>query len=1005
MRPCISGFAGSSLCALRELLDKQTSQVTVTRALKTPPVTTFRATLKQAMSRARQIINDRMSIYGFGPQETVHMRPLRKQIPTDQPFAKVDNESNCVMHVSPLHTDKHGNILNADNQYVQLKGINADALMKLPKTPHMALYEGDLSDAEHVFFEGDHVTFVGRPWPLEDAHEHLMRIKRWGYNTIRYLLTWEAIEHAGPGKYDEAFIDYTIATLKIIHEIGGLHVILELHQDVWSRYTGGLGAPMWTIYAAGLDPRKFSVTEAAVLHNHPKYHRAEDPEEYYKMIWTTNYHRLACLVMFTLFFAGKTYFPDLKINGVNIQDYLQDHYYGALRHVWKAVNERVPELITSGMIIGVELMNEPNAGLIGYPNLGEIPAHQNLRVGTTPTMFQAVKTAMGFACEVDLYKISITGPAKKGSVLVDPKGVRAWMLPDDAEIIDTHYGWKRLENWKMGECIFEQQQIWRWHADLDVTKLADMTPQERLRVSNEQTILLKPHYFSKRFPDHVYPEGVEVPKEIDCEFFLDHHFVDFFQRHKQVVREVCPLAFVLMQFPVLEMPPLLVNDRRRIVDDKFIATPHYYDGLSLMFKTWNLKYNVDTLGIMRGRYANPVLGIVFGERAIRNCLRRQFKEIKQECNIRLGKVPVLMLETGMPFDMDDKKAYLNYRYHSQTAALDAISQALEGCQMHHTYWVYCSINCHKWGDRWNNEDFLFWSPEDHDLPIHHTNNDLLNPSSVSSSQRSLRRNSAGLRNKVSGRKSLVALLILERNSRTRSRRASAGTNGKPTSPLQNLTTPGDVNGFKDYKFSQNAIAFSRDEEEIEPTDLADIKLLTLNTGENGSEGNGWTEAVATAAAAPSEEEVCTMIPTTRENVGKKHLSRDYPSADGVRAVNAVVRPFVVQSPGIPITTEFDMNEVKYLLTVKLNFSDPKLASHPTIIFLPRWHFPFVNSGDIHILGGHVKYHERLEYLEWYHEREDVDSDGVDEASIMIRNKLGPITEVRYDHKKGYCHIT
>ena len=66
-------------------------------------------------------------------------------------------------------------------------------------------------------------------------------------------------------------------------------------------------------------------------------------------------------------------------------------------------------------------MNEPNSGLIGYPDLSRVPDYQQLRVGTTPTAFQAMKLGMGFTCEVDEYHISVTGPRKTGIKIVDPK--------------------------------------------------------------------------------------------------------------------------------------------------------------------------------------------------------------------------------------------------------------------------------------------------------------------------------------------------------------------------------------------------------------------------------------------------------------------------------------------------------------------------------------------------------------------------------------------------------
>lgn len=75
-------------------------------------------------------------------------------------------------------------------------------------------------------------------------------------------------------------------------------------------------------------------------------------------------------------------------------------------------------------------------------------------------------------------------------------------------------------------------------------------------------------------------------------------------------------------------------------------------------------------------------------------------------------VPCFFTEIGMPIDMDNKKAYKDGNFSSQTAAIDALQLALEGENLSYSLWCYCSKNSHKWGDEWNNEDFSIWSMED-----------------------------------------------------------------------------------------------------------------------------------------------------------------------------------------------------------------------------------------------------------------------------------------------------
>lgn len=117
---------------------------------------------------------------------------------------------------------------DGNNREVTLHGINVAGDAKLPSHPDQPSHEPSR------FFEGDSVSFVGRPFTVEAASSHFARLAGWGFNTIRYIFTWEAIEAAGPGKYDEEWIQHTISVLRVAKEYG-FYVFMDPHQDVVCR--------------------------------------------------------------------------------------------------------------------------------------------------------------------------------------------------------------------------------------------------------------------------------------------------------------------------------------------------------------------------------------------------------------------------------------------------------------------------------------------------------------------------------------------------------------------------------------------------------------------------------------------------------------------------------------------------------------------------------------------------------------------------------------------------
>ena len=544
---------------------------------------------------------------------------------------------------------------------VTFRGINVDAGCKLPRHPTQTSHDPDN-------FFNPKASFVDRPFNEEEAHIHFARLKRWGYNVVRYLFTWEALEHEGPGIYDHDFIAHTVKILRIAKSYG-LHVFMDPHQDVWSRFTGGSGAPLWTLHAAGFDPEKFVPTQAAVVHN-----TWPDIDNYPKMMWPTNYTRLATETMFTLFYAGKDFAPKAIIDGQSIQDYLTDHFMNACVELAKGIHAAGD--LEDDCVIGWESMNEPARGLVGWEDLTALPDELKMRKGTMPTPWQSLLTGSGRAVEIDVWDFGSFGPHKTGTELVDPRGTSAWAGAE----IDDRYDWKRDPGWKVGGCLWAQAGIW----------------------DPSQDQMLQPAYFSK------------VPKTgetLNYDRFTNTYFMHHFRKYRDAIRAVHKDAIILMEGPVLEIPPKIAGTADD--DKRLIYASHYYDGVTLLNKHWNKFWNFDIVGFMRGKYSSPAFAVKIGETAIRNCLRDQLNYLQEEAKQMTGVHPFLFTEIGIPYDMDDGYAYRTGDFSSQVAALDANHFALEGSGANgYTLWTYAAHNNHAWGEMWNGEDLSIFSQDD-----------------------------------------------------------------------------------------------------------------------------------------------------------------------------------------------------------------------------------------------------------------------------------------------------
>ncbi len=500
-----------------------------------------------------------------------------------------------------------------------LRGVNLGGSSKVPAQPDGATH------LRQGFYDHRDVSFVDRPFPLAEADEHFSRLRAWGLTFLRLLVTWEAVEHAGPGRYDGDYLDYLYAVVRKAGE-HGLALFIDPHQDVWGRLSGGDGAPGWTYEAAGLEPTHFAETGAAIVH-------AVHGDPFPRMIWPTNYAKLAAATMFTLFFGGNDFAPRTRVDGEAVQDYLQGHYIRAIRQV-------AGRLKGLSHVVGYDTLNEPSAGLIGWPNLAQRGGL--LPLGASPTPFQAMLLGAGFPQEVEVWDATLLGPRRRGHRQLNPAGVRAWR--------EGH------------GCIWREHGVW------DVS--AEGTPR-----------LLRPDYFAQR-------EGRAVD-------FADDYLKPFLARYAREIRSVDPEALIFLEAPVRSHPPHW--DLGAIPD--VVHAAHWYDGLTLFLKRFSPWLGVES----------DTNKVIFGRQRVRRSFAEQLARLKAEAGEYLGGVPTLIGEFGIPFDMEDKKAYRTGDFSRQIQAMDRTFQALEANLLGGTLWNYTADNDNRRGDQWNGEDLSIFS--------------------------------------------------------------------------------------------------------------------------------------------------------------------------------------------------------------------------------------------------------------------------------------------------------
>jgi hypothetical protein len=160
-----------------------------------------------------------------------------------------------------------------DDRYVFFHGVNLGGDTKVPcryveedGTAHDCWVDGDerkvinpvfAEQAAHTdLIMAADVSYVGRPFPLGDADYWFGKLARLGFNSVRFIMNWDAIAHDGPGQYDEEYLDFVAALVDKAAE-HGIYCLMDMHQDTFTRYLhvkfnsqppiGEPGGVEWTI--------------------------------------------------------------------------------------------------------------------------------------------------------------------------------------------------------------------------------------------------------------------------------------------------------------------------------------------------------------------------------------------------------------------------------------------------------------------------------------------------------------------------------------------------------------------------------------------------------------------------------------------------------------------------------------------------------------------------------------------------------------------------------------
>ena len=535
--------------------------------------------------------------------------------------------------------------LDSFGRSVMLRGVNLGGDCKVPYPDGGTNHPTDFADHRGI-------SFIGRPFPLAEADEHLARLRHWGFNCLRLLTTWEAVEHAGPGAYDGEYLDFFAEICRRAGEYG-FYVFVDFHQDVWSRMTGGDGAPGWLFEALGLDFTKFHDAGAAhVMQYKYDYARGGVQEEHYPLMsWPLNYRLPANGIMWTLFWAGSLLTPEFHVDGRNVQQFLQDHYLGAMDQVARRIKD-LPH------VLGFDTLNEPSRGWLGLPLTYRHVASSAIdplppRPGPALSPLDQLASARGIPTTVPLLARDPETRASRvvGETTVNPSGVSIWS----------------------GDCPFE-------------------------RAGAYETVAGTVRALAEDFFQMHDGTALDVAEIGYGPFF--HRVAQVTRAHREdwsVFAEIDPYALAVGRSFPSKMPERSVN------------AGHWYDTAILHLKTFDPNNSLDMFTGKRAGSPDEIR-----DRYIRQLTRRATvgAGFAGGAPSLVGEFGIPFdLDDGEAYARWRRAGRNEDVWSKHSIALELMYDAMDRLQLHSTQWNYTASNRNDAaiGDGWNQEDLSIFS--------------------------------------------------------------------------------------------------------------------------------------------------------------------------------------------------------------------------------------------------------------------------------------------------------